>query len=222
MNALILAGGQGQRLRPYTTVLPKPLLPVGDKPILAILIHQLRKAGFDKITLAIGYLPELIRAYVDVELLGPVEYLTETEPSGTAGVLSRYQSDTDFLLVNGDTLTTLDFRRFMEYHRSSGGAMTIATHRREIKLEYGALQIEGTDIKRYREKPAYAVWASMGVYAFQPRRFSQTKIDIPLLVEGMLLDGAKIVAYRTDAFWLDIGTPKDYERAQEEYHRHVF
>jgi NDP-sugar pyrophosphorylase family protein len=223
MQAVILAGGKGTRLRPYTTVLPKPLMPIGDMPVVEVIVRQLRNAGFDRLVLAVGYLPHLFRAFIgDGERFGgPIEFVLEESPLGTAGALGLISGlDSDFLLINGDTLTNLDYRAFMQRHREQGAIATIATQKRQNKVDYGVLEI-GDDhtLKRYVEKPVQDYYVSMGVNAFradvlkyvQPNRY----LDIPQLMLQLMDRGERVHCYRSDSFWLDIGRPADYERAVE-------
>jgi len=223
MQAVILAGGKGTRLRPYTTVLPKPLMPIGDMPVVEVIVRQLRAAGFDRLVLAVGYLPHLFRAFIgDGERFGgPVEFVLEEAPLGTAGALGLISGlDSDFLLINGDTLTNLDYRAFMEYHRQHGAIATIATQSRQNKVDYGVLEIgEDQRLVRYVEKPVQAYHVSMGVNAFRadvlkyvaPNRY----LDIPQLMLDLMGHGEPVQCYQSDCFWLDIGRPADYERAVE-------
>lgn len=223
MDAVILAGGKGTRLRPYTTVLPKPLMPIGEMPVVEVIVRQLRRAGFERLVLAVGYLPHLFRAFMGngERFGGPIEFVLEESPLGTAGALGLVAGlDSDFLTINGDTLTTLDYRAFMEFHRRQGAIATIATHVRENAVDYGVLQIDGDQrLQRYIEKPVHRYDVSMGVNAFradvlkyvQPGRY----LDIPQLMQTVMNDGHPVQCYRSDCFWLDIGRAADYERAVE-------
>ncbi len=228
-RAVILAGGRGSRLAPYTTVLPKPLMPIGDRAILDVLVRQLASAGFTNLTFAVGYLGHLIRAvFGDGSEFGvEIEYHDEPEPLGTAGPLAGVASGDDTLLVlNGDLLTALDFRRFFDVHRDSGNAMTIATHRRIVKMDYGVLHVAGTTrevdaVTGYEEKPELGYVVSMGVYALEPRALALIppgqRFDIPDLVLGLLADGAPLGSWLYEGYWLDIGRHDDYEQALEDY-----
>ena len=223
MQAVILAGGKGTRLRPYTTVLPKPLMPIGDMPVVEVIVRQLRAAGFDRLVLAVGYLPHLFRAFIgDGERFGgPVEFVLEEAPLGTAGALGLISGlDSDFLLINGDTLTNLDYRAFMKFHREHGAIATIATQSRQNKVDYGVLEIgDDQSLMRYVEKPVQSYHVSMGVNAFRadvlkyvpPNRY----LDIPQLMLDLMGRGERVQCYQSDCFWLDIGRPADYERAVE-------
>jgi len=226
MQAVILAGGKGTRLRPYTTVLPKPLMPIGDMPVVEVIVRQLRAAGFDRLVLAVGYLPHLFRAFIgDGERFGgPIEFVLEESPLGTAGALGLVSGlDSDFLLINGDTLTNLDFRAFMEFHRQHGAIATIATHERQNAVDYGVLEIgEDQRLVRYVEKPVHSYRVSIGVNAFRADVLKYVQpdsyLDVPQLMQRLMERGERVQCYQSDSFWLDIGRPADYERAIEVFH----
>jgi NDP-mannose synthase len=230
-RAVVLAGGLGMRLRPYTTVLPKPLMPVGDRPILDIIVRQLRHAGFERLTIVTGHLAELIEAFFgDGEKYGiAIDYYREDEPLGTVGALALLEGlDEDFLVMNGDVLTDLDYGGFLEQHRASGAAASVAAHRREVQVSLGVLQFEDdADADRltgYIEKPTYHYEVSMGVYAFAPRAIEQieagVRLDFPDLVLKLLDAGEPVRARRSENdYWLDIGRHDDYETAMDEFER---
>jgi NDP-mannose synthase len=230
-RAVVLAGGLGMRLRPYTTVLPKPLMPVGDRPILDIIVRQLRHAGFERLTIVTGHLAELIEAFFgDGEKYGiAIDYYREDEPLGTVGALALLDGlDDDFLVMNGDVLTDLAYGEFLEQHRASGAAASVAAHRREVQVSLGVLQFEDEgDADRltgYIEKPTYHYEVSMGVYAFSPRAIEQiepgVRLDFPDLVLKLLAAGETVRARRSENdYWLDIGRHDDYETAMDEFER---
>jgi NDP-mannose synthase len=225
-RAVVLAGGRGSRLAPYTAVLPKPLLPVGDRPILEILLRQLGAAGLDDVTLAVGHLAHLVRAVVgDGSALGvSVRYHDEEGALGTAGPLASIPDLGDtFLMVNGDVLTTLDFRDLIRAHEQAGNALTIATHRRSVHTEYGVLHTDGAvgpthRVTGYDEKPVLAYTVSMGVYVLEPAAIAGLRAgercDFPDLVLALLAQGAAVGSYAYDGYWLDIGREDDFRRAQ--------
>ena len=169
-RAVILAGGKGSRLGPYTTVLPKPLLPVGDRAILDVVVHQLRDAGFDDLTLAVGYLSHLVRAVMgDGSTHGlSIDYHEELEPLGTVGALATIDRlDDTFLMMNGDVLTALDYAHLVDVHRESGNALTIASHRRVVRTEYGVIHLDGNAgetrvVTGFEEKPELPVHREHG------------------------------------------------------------
>lgn len=224
IDVIVLAGGRGTRLAPYTTVLPKPLMPIGEMPVLEILLRRLAAAGFKRVHLAVGYLAELIEAYFrDGERFGvQLEYVREDEPLGTAGPLAELKDPAERLLVmNGDLFTALDFRALVAFHESNGATATIATLEREVAIEFGVIGRDGTRILGYDEKPTISYDVSMGVYVFErevveliPRG---KQFDFPDVVHALLERGAPVAAYRSSDFWLDIGRREDYELAQERF-----
>jgi NDP-mannose synthase len=228
-RAVVLAGGRGMRLRPYTTVLPKPLMPVGDRPILDIVIRQLKAAGFDRITISTGYLAELIEAFFrDGEQYGiPIDYFREEEPLGTVGALSMIDGlgDEDFLVMNGDVLTDLDYGALLDVQAAGEDAATVATKKRDVQISLGVLMFgdDGDDsrLTGYVEKPKIRYEASMGVYCFSPRVLEHIergkRLDFPDLVLKLISAGESVRAWRSDDYWLDIGRHDDYETAMEEF-----
>jgi NDP-sugar pyrophosphorylase family protein len=228
-RAVVLAGGKGMRLRPYTTVLPKPLMPVGDRPILDIVVRQLKAAGFERITMATGYLAELIEVFFrNGEGYGiPIDYFREQEPLGTVGALAKIDGlgDSDFLVMNGDVLTDLDYAALLEEHRSSGAAATIATKTRDVRIELGVLVFGDSDdrsrLTGYMEKPKVRYEASMGIYCFSPRVLAHIEagetLDFPDMVTRLVEAGETVRAWKSDDYWLDIGRHDDYEAALEEF-----
>ncbi len=229
-RAVILAGGLGTRLRPYTTVLPKPLMPVGDRPILDIVIRQLARAEFDRVTIATGYLAELIEVFFgDGARYGiPIDYFREEQPLGTVGALSLIDGlEQDFLVMNGDVLTDLDYQALFEHHLNGGQAATIAAHTRHVPISLGIIRCEhDTDPNRitgYIEKPTITYVVSMGVYCFAPRVRAHIpvggRLDFPDLVLRLIAAGEHVRAWPSEDLWLDIGRSDDYERAQEDFDR---
>jgi NDP-sugar pyrophosphorylase family protein len=227
-RAVILAGGVGSRLRPYTTVLPKPLMPVGDRPVLDIIIRQLRRDGFERITIATGYLAELIEVFFgdgsayDIR----IDYFREREPLGTIGSLASIDSldDEPFLVMNGDILTDMSYGDFLAEHTSSGAAASIATHQRSVEISLGVLHFDGEDSTRltgYSEKPQYDYEVSMGVYCFSPetRAFVEpgVRLDFPDLILRLVAAGKVVRGWRSTDYWLDLGRREDYERAVEDF-----
>lgn len=223
MRAVILAGGKGTRLRPYTAVLPKPLVPVGERPILELVIRQLAQHGFRHIDLSVGHLGQLIKTYFDqVELPPGIElaYHWEDQPLGTAGALRRIEGlDEDFLVMNGDILTTLDYEQLMRFHRSQDAALTISTHEKDVDVSLGVIETDDGYVTDYIEKPTLHFQVSMGVYAYSPvalELIPDGYFDFPDLVKALLAKDAKVATYRAQARWYDIGTLEEHERATEE------
>jgi NDP-sugar pyrophosphorylase family protein len=228
-RAVILAGGKGTRLGPYTTVLPKPLMPIGDRAILDVVVRQLHAQGFGNLTFAVGYLAHLVRAvFGDGSAHGvSIEYHEEREPLGTAGPLAQIDGlGGTFLAMNGDVLTTLDYSDLYRSHREAGNALTIATHRRVVRTEYGVLHVEGPGgrtqrVTGYEEKPEIPYTVSMGVYILEPSALEHIPVgrrfDIPDLVLSLLEQGEPVGSYLFDGYWLDIGRHDDYEQALADY-----
>jgi NDP-sugar pyrophosphorylase family protein len=225
-RAVVLAGGRGSRLAPYTTVLPKPLMPVGDRAILEVVLQQLRDAGFDDITLAVGHLAHLIRAVLGNGRSNgiSIRYHGEDRALGTAGPLASIPDlDGTFLMLNGDVLTTLDYRALVAAHVEAGNVLTIATHRRTVRADYGVLHTDGavgltSRVVGYDEKPELSYTVSMGVYVLEPAAVEHVPAgryyDLPDLVVALLAAGAPVGSYAFDGYWLDIGREDDYRRAQ--------
>lgn len=225
MHAVILAGGEGTRLRPYTTVFPKPLMPVGDMPILEIVLRQLRRSGVTRVTLAVSYLAELIEAFCgDGARFGlEIRYSRETKPLSTAGPLRLVPGlDDTFLVMNGDILTTLDYAALVRHHRMQGAAATLAMHRRSVKIDFGVVETgEGGVLERYIEKPEYHYTVSMGINVLEPRALAHIgdgeSLGMPDLLLRLKAAGEKVVAYEPPCLWLDIGRVDDYESALETF-----
>ncbi|HWQ15532.1 MAG TPA: sugar phosphate nucleotidyltransferase [Roseiflexaceae bacterium] len=228
MKAVILAGGRGTRLAPYTTILPKPLMPVSDKPILDIVITQLRHYGFTDITLAVGYLSELLMAYFgDGARFGvSIRYSHEDRPLGTAGPIALVDGlDEPFLVMNGDVLTALDYGDLMAQHRRSGAITTVATYPRSVKIDLGVLEFdERARLTRYIEKPTHHYHVSMGIYIFDPRARAYIprgqRLDLPDLLTQMMASGETVQCYHYDGYWLDIGRVDDYQQAVADFEQH--
>ncbi|MFJ1652359.1 NDP-sugar synthase [Streptomyces sp. NPDC088337] len=226
MHAVILAGGKGVRLRPYTTALPKPLVPIGDQhAILEIVLRQLSAAGFTTCTIAIGHLGEIIRAYVgDGSQWGmKVEYSTEESPLGTMGPLltMRDRLPETFLVMNGDVLTDLDYADMLHRHRDSGAPLTIATYTRKVHIDFGVLTTDASRVVAFTEKPSLDYRVSMGVYGLSRSTLDGYTPGLPLgfdeLVLDLLADRRPPYAYEFDGYWLDIGRPDDYDQANAEF-----
>jgi NDP-mannose synthase len=223
MQAVVLAGGRGTRLAPYTSVLPKPLMPLGDRSILEILVEQLEAHGFDRLSLCVGHLSHLIRAVLgeDGGRVAKITFTLEEDALGTAGPLRLVEAlDETFLVMNGDVLTELDYAELVSYHRASGNMVTIATHERTIKLDYGVLELAAGAADRvadYHEKPAIQSRVSMGIYVFERAALDYIPdgqyFDFPDLVKALLAAGEQVGAFGYDGLWLDIGNHDDYSKA---------
>ncbi|GGL84764.1 nucleoside-diphosphate-sugar pyrophosphorylase [Deinococcus aerolatus] len=228
MHAVILAGGKGTRLRPYTTCVPKPLVPIGDTySILEIVLYQLRSHGFSSVTLAVGHMGHLIRAFVgDGSRYGlKVEYTDEETPLGTIGPVLNVLDDLpeQFLVMNGDVLTNLNYGAFLRGHIQSDRPVTVATYNREIKSEFGVLDLNeaGNQITGFREKPTVHFQVSMGVYAVSRealRGYTPGQVlGFDTLMLDLLAAGQCPGSDLFGGYWLDIGRPEDYDMANEQW-----
>jgi len=228
MQAIILAGGKGRRLLPYTTVLPKPLMPIGDYPIIEVIIRQLKRYGFNKISISTGYLHELIHAYLDSnKTLGlKINYSHEVTPLGTIGPLRLIENLEDtFLVMNGDILTDLDYRKFVESHKKRGALATVATYQRDVNIDFGVLEQNSEHkIIAFREKPTYHFDVSMGVYVFSKKILDYVPAETPFgfdqLMYALIAKNEEVYSYPHTGYWLDIGRPDDYARSIEEFERY--
>jgi NDP-mannose synthase len=225
-HAFILAGGKGTRLRPFTITLPKPLVPIGDEcSILEIVMRQLAHHGYGSATIAIGHLGELIEAYVgDGSQWGMrVDYARERDPLGTIGpvVQALDRLPEHFLVLNGDTLTDLDYADLLDRHVGSGAPITVAAAEREVRVEFGVLDLEGERIVGFREKPSIRNAVAVGAYGMSRAALQRYPAGEPLGFDRLMLDlierGEAPAAYRFDGYWLDIGRPEDYDRANAEF-----
>jgi NDP-sugar pyrophosphorylase family protein len=225
MRAVILAGGKGKRLIPYTTIFPKPLIPIDDIPIIEIIIKQLKYYGITDITIAIGHLGELIMAFLGngEKYKVKINYSKEDDPLGTAGPLSLIKGlDETFMVLNGDLLTTMNYLELIEYHRVNSPLVTIGTYNREYRVDLGVLKITGDNkIEDYIEKPTKKYQVSMGIYIFEPEVLKyipgNRKMDFPELIKTLISNKEKVISFPCKDFWLDIGMPEDYQKAVKEF-----
>ncbi len=222
MEAVILAGGRGTRLRPYTTTLPKPLVPVGERPILEIVLRQLRAAGVTRVTMAVNHMAELIMAFFGSgERFGiEIAYSLEDQPLGTVGPLKLIESLPEhFIVMNGDVLTDLDYAALYQDHVVSGAELTISTYKRDSKIDFGVMQIDeqSRQVTAFQEKPVYHFDVSMGVYVFSRSILEGIPegqlYGLDNLVLDMLASGRPINTHAFDGYWLDIGRPDDFDQA---------
>ncbi len=222
MQAIILAGGKGTRLKPFTTNIPKPLIPIDDMPILEIILRQLKHHGVRDIVITVSHLSELIMAFFgDGKKLGlSITYLLEDSPLGTAGAIRGVKKiSDDFIVMNGDLLTTIDYKKMFEVHKKNKNDVTISTYKKEIKIDLEILKIEQEKLIDYIEKPTYSFDVSMGIYVFNKMVLdyisNDEKIDMPSLMLRLKSKGRKIMCYSGDYYWLDIGRAEDYEEANK-------
>ena len=222
MHVVIMAGGAGVRLRPYTSTLPKPLVPIGESyAILEIVLRQLAARGFTQVTLAINHLGALIRAFVgDGSRFGlAVDYVEEDRPLSTIGPLFgiRHRLPEHFLVMNGDVLTDLDYADLLATHARSGAPLTVATYRHTVKIDFGVLELAGDKITSFSEKPVLHYRVSMGVYGLSRSTIARYPVGQPFGFDQLVLDllgrGEPPAGYEFDGYWLDIGRPEDYDEA---------
>lgn len=229
MKAIVMAGGKGSRLYPYSAILPKPLMPLGDMPVLELLLRQLGRAGVDEAYLAVNHLRHLIEAFFgDGSRIGvKLHYSVEDKPLGTAGpigaVLDRLGDE--FVMTNGDLLTTMDIAAMIRFHREQQADATVGVYPREVKIDFGLVEVDcEMRMTAYREKPSYPHLVSMGIYVLNVAPMHNfiepnTYLDMPDLLKRLMAAGGDVRCFSSDCFWLDIGRPDDFARAQELYEK---
>ena len=223
MKAVLLAGGKGRRLQPFTTTIPKPLFPIGEKPILQVIIEQLQEFGVDEYIISLGYLGELIKAFMgDGEKYNTtISYVTEENPLGTAGAISLLpELNDDYIFMNGDILSTIDFAEAYNDHKKSKALMTICTFEKTTVSSLGVLDINiNGEVENYLEKPELKQIISSGIYILNPKIKDSipkdTFFDLPDLVKRLIAENKKINTYAIKGDWFDIGTPSDLEKAEQ-------
>jgi len=227
MKAVVLAGGKGTRLAPYTNIFPKPLMPIGEMPILEVMLRQMKQAGIEDVVLTVGHLAELLRTFFkDGSQWGlHIQYSYEREPLGTAGPLALVDGlNEPFLVTNSDVLTTLSLQDLIRYHKEQGGAATIAVHRRQVRVDLGVVEWDGNYvINGYIEKPTFEYTVSMGIYMFEPCVLKYIPrnqyLDFPDLILKLIAAGEKVVGFPYDGYWKDLGRPDDYEQAAADFEK---
>lgn len=221
MIAVLLAGGKGTRLQPFTISLPKPLMPVGNYPILEILIKQLKEAGVHKIIICVGYLESLIRSYFgDGHKLGvEIVYSSEEEPLGTAGPLKLIKKDLpeSFFFMNGDTFSDVNLTELMAFHKKNKTIATIGLTKRTVSIDFGVIKInDQQEYTDWQEKPTLEYLVSMGIYVFEPGIFKhlpQGFFNVPDLINLLHKAGERVIGFEHKGYWLDIGRIEDYQKA---------
>ena len=226
MAAVIMAGGYGTRLRPLTERVPKPMLPVGDRPLLELTIERLREAGIRQVHVTTHYLPDEIRSHFgDGKRFGvEMTYLSEDRPLGTAGGLSLMEDlDQPVLVVNGDIVTHVNFRDMLAFHRRHGADLTVGVRRYQVDVPYGVLQCDGALVQSIQEKPQVTLLINAGLYLMEPSVRScipaGERFDMTDLMTRLLADGRTVASFPILEYWLDVGRPDDYARAQEDIKR---
>ena len=228
-RAVLMVGGMGRRLRPYTYIIPKPLIPVGDKPILEIIVRQIVSYGFDEITMACGYQANRIRAYFqDGTVFGcNINYVIEEEGEwmGTAGSLRRISGlgDEPFLMMNGDILTQLNYSNIYKFHKEQGTLLTVGLTKHSHRLNYGVVETNGRAdrVKFIKEKPTREYMINTGIYILDPRAIeflpSSGPCDMPELIERIMADGQEVASYLIKEYWLDVGNIGSLEKARKDF-----
>ncbi len=221
LRAVVMAGGYGTRLQPLTDELPKPMLPVGDRPLLELIVEQLREAGIRKVNLTTHYKGEVIaNHFKDGQDFGvEIRYVKEDQPLGTAGALSLLEhSDEPLLVINGDILTRVDFRAMLNFHREHEADLTIAVRQYEFNVPYGVVETDGVAVKAFCEKPVVRQFINAGIYLLNPsvcRLIPKLQAyDIPDLVERLLKECRSVVCFPIREYWLDIGKGDHYDQAK--------
>lgn len=222
MRAIILAGGKGRRLHPISSVLPKPLVPLGNKPILEVIIRQLKENGIGEITLAVGHMSDLIKAvFGDGKRLGvKIDYSKQNKVLGTAGPIKLIPNlKGDFLVMNGDVLTTLNFKKMIKFHKKNKADATVGIYERNEKIQLGILEVKKGKVTKYIEKPEYTYKVSSGVYVVNENVLSLLKYnqfcDFPTFITRLIKKRKKVLAFPFNDYWLDLGRPDDYFKAFE-------
>lgn len=233
-RAIILAGGKGTRLLPYTIVIPKPMLPIGDIPVIEIIARQLKFHGFEEVVVSLGHLSEIVRVYLEsksgLEGLPVFKFHTELQSLGTSGSIREINlSDDNFVVMNGDILTTLDIGEMFKQHCKHQAILTIGVRKAEYQLPLGSITTDAQGyVQTFTEKPKLSFLDNIGVYVYSKRIVEYMKlgsrIDVNELVELLLTSGEKVFTYRSDGpyFWIDIGTHADYERANNEFKNLIY
>lgn len=228
MKAVILAGGLGERLRPFTQAIPKPLLPIGEQSLLELQIQNLAKHGVEEVFIATNYKSTYIKNFIgDGSALGvEITYSEESQPLGTCGPLSliRDRLTEPFIMMNGDILTTLNFSRFYEYGVAQEGDLTVATKNIRTPFNFGSVESSGNRIVDVQEKPDFVMEIVAGIYLIKPALLElipdDTRYGIDELISRMLSEGKVVTRYLMEEFWLDIGAIEDYDDAEEAYREH--
>jgi dTDP-glucose pyrophosphorylase len=224
VTAVVMAGGQGTRLRPLTENMPKPMLPVGDRPVMEHVLEQLQKVGISRVSITTHYKPEsIVEHFGDGRRFGvEIDYVNEQEPLGTAGALGLLKPpEGPVLVINGDVLTQVNFRSMLSYHSDNHADMTVGVRRFELNVPYGVVDMDGVLVTRLDEKPTYRFFINAGVYLIEPTVLPlikhQERLDATDLIDRLMSAGKKVVGFPIHEYWLDIGRPEDYVRANKDW-----
>jgi dTDP-glucose pyrophosphorylase/CBS domain-containing protein len=223
LAAIIMAGGFGTRLAPLTDSVPKPMLPVGGRPMLHHIVNQLREAGIQRVIIATHYLPDMIESYFGRgDQFGlEIQFVHEHQPLGTAGALGLIDTpQVPFLVINGDVLTDVNYRAMWDFHLEHQADLTVAARSTEFQIPYGILQCSGVEVRDIREKPTQSLLISAGIYLLNPSVHAaiprDTRLDMPELIERMIGQGSAVVSFPVLEYWLDIGRHAEYRQAEED------
>jgi dTDP-glucose pyrophosphorylase len=226
LSAVIMAGGFGARLRPLTEDLPKPMLPVGDKPMMEHIINQLHTAGIRQVNITTHYKPEtIVDHFGNGERFGlGIHYVNEDRPLGTAGALGLMEPwDSTLLVINGDILTRLNFQAMLSFHRENKAVMTVGVRSYETQIPFGVVDLDGVSITRLTEKPVIKNFVNAGVYLLEPEVYriipKQQRIDMTDVINRLLAQKTKVVSFPISEYWQDIGQHGDYQKARDDYGR---
>jgi NDP-sugar pyrophosphorylase family protein len=221
LQAVIMAGGMGTRLRPLTEELPKPMLPVGGRPLLERIVEQLQKAGIRRVTVTTHYKPEkIIEHFGDGRAFGvELTYVNEHQPLGTGGGLGLLPvPQQPLLVINGDILTQVDFRAMLAFHQEHRAEMTVAVRRYDVQVPYGVVECDGPFVRQLKEKPQMGFLVNAGIYLLEPSGYdlipNGKHFDMTDLIQWMLNNGRAVVSFLIREYWLDIGQHTDYAQAQ--------
>lgn len=224
VRAVVMAGGRGTRLQPLTLEMPKPMLPIGDRPLMERLVGSIRDAGISSVHIATHFRPEKIREHFGTGASLGVElnYLAEDQPLGTAGALRLVQPGPEpLLVVNGDILTNVNFRTLIRFHEEAKALLTVGVRSYEISVPYGVIETAGAFVTRIVEKPTYRYFVNAGIYVVEPAAIARIPedrhFDMTDLIESLITQGDRVASFPVREYWLDIGRHEDYERAQRDH-----
>jgi dTDP-glucose pyrophosphorylase len=223
VSAVLMAGGYGARLRPLTNEIPKPMLPLGDKPLVEHTIDSLRKFGIQRVYMATHYKPEVFSDHFgDGRAFGvQIDYIHEDQPRGTAGVLAALPpGDDPLLVINGDIVTDVSYEAMLQFHQETGAEMTVGIRRYEFSVPYGVMEMNGSDVLAVKEKPTHRFFVNAGVYLLERSAAQQvppdSSFDMPQLIETLVSMNKKVIGFPISEYWLDIGRISDYEKARSD------